>query len=465
MSPELKRNLWLEFTASRVLIMTAVIALATFGVYLITNEGSAAVTDATFGPLEGLGLAGFVFITILWGSRNAARSVIGEMRERTWDFQRISAISPLSMTYGKLFGSTIYTWYGGLLCLAIATPGMAAENGMGYVVRMCGVYVASGLLGHSVAMISALATARRRRADARLAIFPHQAAGLIAALAPLIVATSALESTYALMERDWIPWWSFSISPRTLVLGSTFAFAAWAIVGCWREMRLELMERNAPIVWPAFLAFIVIYVLGFQSTMAILPPPGPEFAPLIVVFAYVAVMVAAYASLIIEPKNTVELRGYGAALMSGRLGEIVRGMPAYGWAFLVAILVAFAVVTSDPIPMPDNVDHLQINRLVVFAGLGFLARDIGIFHFFHARPGQKRGDFAALVTIALMFVLGSGFSGAADSETLAAAFFPHPLAASWTVALPWIQAGVVWMLAINRYRGVRTAPNGSPAIA
>ena len=61
----------------------------------------------------------YFFFTVLWGTRNAALSVVGEIRERTWDSQKLSSIGPAEMVWGKLFGATVQNWFGGLLCLAV----------------------------------------------------------------------------------------------------------------------------------------------------------------------------------------------------------------------------------------------------------------------------------------------------------------------------------------------------------
>src|SRR6185437_14143241 len=59
----------------------------------------------------------YYFLVVLWGTRNAALSVIAEIRERTWDFQKLSASRPFSLMWGKLFGATSFTWFGAILCL------------------------------------------------------------------------------------------------------------------------------------------------------------------------------------------------------------------------------------------------------------------------------------------------------------------------------------------------------------
>jgi pimeloyl-ACP methyl ester carboxylesterase len=57
----------------------------------------------------------FGVLTILWGTRLAANSILDEMADKTWDWQRLSILSPWTMTWGKLFGATAFAWYGGLV--------------------------------------------------------------------------------------------------------------------------------------------------------------------------------------------------------------------------------------------------------------------------------------------------------------------------------------------------------------
>ena len=44
-------------------------------------------------------LAGYFLLCFVWGVRLASDSVANEVRDRTWDTQRMSAISPWSMTW------------------------------------------------------------------------------------------------------------------------------------------------------------------------------------------------------------------------------------------------------------------------------------------------------------------------------------------------------------------------------
>ncbi len=443
MSPELKRNLWLEFTGSRVVLMTSVLGLVAVAVYLISGRHVS--------PLGPIGVGGFVFITIFWGTRNAARSVIGEIRERTWDFQRLSSVAPVSMTFGKLFGSTSYTWYGGLICLVIAAAGLLQMMDTGEVVALIGLLIASGLLAHAVALGSALAIARRRRADGRLSVLPHQAAGLIAAIAPSWCIGSFNRRGFDFETLREITWYDTTYSALEFTAVATFVFALWAIVGCWREMRLELMETNTPVVWPAFLVGLVAFLIGFGRGA------GEGLA-----LAYVGVHVATIIVLIVEPKNAVELRALGEAVRRGRIGRVVTGLPAYGWAFIAAVGLTVAVVSTAPVP---TLRGEVLTGAFAVALLGFLARDIGVFHFFHAKPRQMRGDFSSLVTLGLLYIVGGGFASAADEPLITALVTPAFDVPAWAAVFPWVEAAAVWALAVARFRGARAEPAPMPASA
>ena len=100
MNPEFQRNLWLEASPRR---------LAWAGVVLLLIYGAtvAATRDNPLGPLPalgGVGAAVFVACAMIWGARAAASSVLSEISDRTWDFQRLSALDPWAMTWGKLAG-------------------------------------------------------------------------------------------------------------------------------------------------------------------------------------------------------------------------------------------------------------------------------------------------------------------------------------------------------------------------
>ena len=116
MNPEFQRYLWLEASPRR---------LAWAGVVLLLIYGATVMATRTnpYGPLPvlgGVGAAVFVACAMIWASRAAATSVLSEIADRTWDFQRLSALDPWAMTWGKLAGSASLAWLCGLTGLLLS---------------------------------------------------------------------------------------------------------------------------------------------------------------------------------------------------------------------------------------------------------------------------------------------------------------------------------------------------------
>ena len=107
MNPEFRRQLTLELTPSRLILMPAILLL--LGVCLFAIEKSAPVRFLHHGALTILGLLGATV-----GTFTALSSINDEVNDRTWDQQRMSA---MTLVYGmgqtagrpqlRLVGSTV----------------------------------------------------------------------------------------------------------------------------------------------------------------------------------------------------------------------------------------------------------------------------------------------------------------------------------------------------------------------
>ncbi len=447
MNPELQRNLWLECAPSRLAFMGGVFAIIVAAILILPGEGVVA--------LPALGEFAFIIAVIIWGTRNAARAVIGELRERTWDFQRLSSIRPAAMTIGKLYGATSFTWAAGAVALGLILVGAAADGALGEGLRKAASLVAIGLLAHAVALGSALLSARRGHADAKVAILPHQLAGLAAALAAswsyaagnVALFAQVLQSAAgdAPVAQTQIVWWGLSVPVTAFLLLSTLAFAVFAVLGCWRLMRLELMMTNAPIVWPAFLVFLPVWVIGLGVA---------ENFTVGLIGAYVIVHLATAVALLVEPKSLVDLRAWMGAAARGDVGRVLGLLPAFGWGFLAAAALALALQVHSPmIPLERLRTEFDVDLWrpwIALGALGFLARDIGIFLFFHAGPRQRRADTAAVVVIALLYLVAAPTAAALFGDAARGVFAPSFTAPAYTVLFAWAQAAAIWMAAGGR---------------
>lgn len=449
MNPEFRRNLWLELTPRRVTTMTVVLLLIFF---------AAALSGADWTPSVAA-VAIYYFIVVFWGTRNAALSVVGEIRDRTWDLQRLSSISALQMTWGKLFGSTIFNWYGGAICLAVILVYQLSHNGVVAGALDLVHFVVIGLIAQSIALLASLVAALRRQSHTRLEVFSYQAAGLIAAIAVSYVWEAADPAGSLVMRKPpppFIPWWGQHFDGRGFLLISLAVFTGWILIGCYRSMRLELKMHNGPGVWLAFLVFMGFYVAGFDAW---LPHNSPTYDLLTLRLALVAVTYAVltYVMVLLEPKDLVLYRWLGGEIGSGRIGAALREFQGWMMSF------AFAAATIAALVVWLLHEGAGTEAAVVAAALGFLTRDAAIFVALQTLPGQRRGDFAALISLFALYVLAPAILSGLALKAVLVLFYPQVSDPAWlSPAIGWIEALGLASFAIGR---LAIAPKPVPAAA
>jgi hypothetical protein len=99
----------------------------------------------------------------------------------------------------------------------------------------------------------------------------------------------------------------------------------------------------------------------------------------------------------------------------------------------------------------------MVVRLFTIGILGELARNIGIFMFFNMLQGQRRGDFAALLTLILLYVVTPPFLTALGTPQVGGLISPWaelPSVSISSVAM-WIETAIIWPFAMLRLTQAR----------
>jgi hypothetical protein len=439
MNAEFLRNIWLELTPRRTAQMVVVL-----GLILLTTETTSAA------PVAEVARVLFYGIVILWGTRSAAQAVVGEIRERTWEFQRLSALTPFEMTWGKLFGATSYVWLGGLICLAVMLAGRM-RYGPAPSWHDLFYYPALGLFAHAIALFASLIAIRRRQTRTQFNVFQYQAAGVGAGY----VVWQAQRSIASAGSPD-VEWWGMQIGGEQFFLASLAVFLAWALVGCYRLMRQELQVENAPTVWLAFILFMAVYAAGFADLSFVSRLPIISDAPpLKLAIAHAVLVALTYVAVLFEPKDRVLYRWLGEMLAKGRTAAVLSRLQCWMVAYATAVLSGAALAAQ--LTGADPATLMVLNAPMVIAGLGFLTRDIGVFLLFGLAPGQKRGDMPAVIALGVLYLLLPVLLGASGSGGPALLFYPLPTGGGIGALCAWAQALAVWFLVV-RTRGHRTTP-------
>lgn len=435
MNPELQRYLWLELTPHRLLATPVLLLAVLVLVYLVRDQHVLrAMAVASYWIVLGVG--------VLWGGRLASEAVTGEVADGTWDQQRLCSLGPWSMTWAKLLGAPVFTWYASAPCLVLialgARPGAApAEAALDALLLAIIV-----LFCHAAGLLASLhVTSRGRTVSARPAML-LQLAALGCAAPLLVVAASAFRSGWGPDVR----WFGVPLSLHSFVLASAAAFTAWAVIGCYRLMRAQLQLRNAPWVWIGFVVFCMVYVAGCTwsgERSALLTINGGRIEPLGVALlgAHLSALALGYAMLLMEPKDPVAWRRMLAALRRARLGAALELLPRWACVLPLAAMSAIAAWLAD-----------SAGWLLSLSSLVFFVRDAGLVVTLNLGVHAARADTAALLYLAVLYVLAPALVLAPGGDTsgwLLPSVHGNVLAGVLPGAL---QAALLWAVAGARWR-------------
>lgn len=449
-NPEFVRNLWLVHRPIWLIATPAFLGAIFIVIYLPEMLGSPQVL---FGrpqwEVYAFGL--FYFVTVMLGAARATTAITTEVQQHTWDGQRMSAIPPWQMAWGKLFGSTAYAWYGGLcgilLYVFAATQQSVPSE---HILKNVVVWILIGIVGQSAIFLAALLNL----IDAALST-----RGKTTSAGSLFVALpgyAALPLLWIALPPDlgitWYGWWFGALD---LLLLTAVAFAAWTLTGAYFAMRREFQYTNSPLAWIGFAVFTVLYAAGFD-------PGHGDPLPLLVdswridglLPLYVGVLLV-YASALSEPIEWQLARRFGRAIDGRDWREAVDMMPRPVYALaLLAIVAGTLVVVGEETHWPTILGGQKVTDEVLVAAFLFAARDTGLIILLSISMTRNAAGVAVVSALAaLLFLLPT--VTALLAKPLLPLFWPapatHPVL---TLLPPLIQMAVVWVFLIQRMRRI-----------
>lgn len=437
MNPEFRRHVWLEWSAHRVVLLGVVLASIFVLVSLFDPNGVGNV-------VANAALSLFVLATMLWGSHRAGDAMLDELRERTWDSQRMSAMSPWSMTWGKLCGATIMPWFAGGVCLAVyavARFGPTIADRL-QVIASC---IAAAVLVQALSLIGALVGTRLEK-QARSTLASWSAFGTLALL--IVYFSVYYRST------DAIVWFGLNCERFDFLTASLFALAAWTVFGAYRMMSSELAVATRPWAWCAFVMYLTIYFAG-----VFIRPEWPLnrglalFGAAGIVVAIGASYLAAFA-LFRDPLTFHRLATCVAARQWRRFFE---ELPVWAASFAMAVVFSIlcAALATAPVYSGERVEAVGLAGIVIVL---YAVRNIGLLYYFTYGESHRRVETTTVICIAIISWLLPSIAESMDLTSaqwlLRPPLWDHPLAAAGIIAL---HALAVIVLCWRRYRQ-RIAP-------
>ena len=379
MNPELRRNLWLELTLHRLLAAPVALGLIFLLVYKMSEQGP-------LGPIS-VAAASLFIAFAMWGGVHCGDSVLQEARARTWDGQRMSAIEPWAMTWGKLVGAPAFALYGGWICLAVylvASPERDAP-------KMALFLFAGMVLLGAIAMIGSIVSARK-------ALGRTSSTAWVLGL--VLVVVGPWMSILSASDAD-LSWWGRNWGRLDFLLASTLVFAAWAVFGAHRLMSQELRVRTMPWAWIAFLLFVAVYVSGFGIRER--DGPGKQLNVMLIAGLVVS-MATVYPLLFSEGSGAMTVRRLLLRVAAKDWRRLLEEIPL--WPASLALGFVFCVLTVFLVGPRAGDD--EVFRALVLAPVPIFllaVRDAALYMFFALARQPRRAEAATIFYLALLYWL------------------------------------------------------------
>jgi len=439
-NPEFQRQIWLNWRPSVLVVSLGLCAL------ILALPLTMASLDKRAAALGMTALIGLWAAAVFYGSMLAGRSLREEASENTWDWQRLSALTPWQMGWGKLLGAAVPAWLYALwfalvvLFVSATWPEISRLGGL----RLGGHAVALALLwGLGVqawAMNSVLVAwgQSAKPVDSRQAWLLPMLLLLVVVVNPVFV-----EAYKNIFDGSGTPflWWHIDIG----YLGAAYLYGALllalGLLALWRLLCTRLDVRTLPWAWPLGLAACGFFMAGTVAGNADWSGHGLKaFCGITTLFA------VAGTALIALLHMDGHLRGWRQVQWSasrGRWREALQALPLWPVSWLLALAVS--------ILLPGNGDKDYFFFLLICL---HLLRDCLMLTGFALLAGRLRSPMGvflvawAVVNIALPLLA----AGVAGGESVAivqpvAGVLLGGAAGFIRGAMPWVSLGVQLLVA------------------
>jgi heme/copper-type cytochrome/quinol oxidase subunit 4 len=210
-------------------------------------------------------------------------------------------------------------------------------------------------------------------------------------------------------------------------------------------VREEFKFRTAPIAWPAFTLFLILYAAGFAEGS---PGNGNLFSSRLLIAFFIACGLT-YLTILTERKDPVAYRRMIKEAKDRRWLRLIEKAPCWMLTlpFVVVTAIFFIAFTSVA---GENVGRLS--PVFIMALVAFLGRDIALFNFFNLGERTKRADMLVILWLSILYGLIPGIFMLLRMEAVTALFWPRTDYAFLSCIAALCQLFAAWRLTLTRWR-------------
>lgn len=433
-NPEFRRQLWLQFSVSRLVVAPALLLLIILGIYWMSVDAVSAYTSIaiTGGML-------FLFFTIAMGASAAGSSMVDEINEHTWDQQRMNAMTPWGMTWGKLAGATSFAWYCGAWCLAVAVPAALAVRAEVPVWRFTAIAILVSLLVQTVVLTVQLQMAQSKSKTVKRGSLPIVFAAILWIAIPIITSST---------QNGVQEWWGYAFERVNFSLLSLILFTVCAVVMVWRSMAEALLVRQWPWGWPILALLISAYISGF----------APEQRGIVWCVSALGTGVAmTYLSLLTDKPSLPQWKRIVTRFRLRQWKIAIQSLPRWVGTLLLSLPLALLVMGLPnldrlnllPNPMKGEAAGVWLHAMVVWL---IVLRDAALALAIGFMAERHRRTFSFFVVMLVLHGLLPWLLGTGGTPFLRSFFVPLFTPAPFTVVIALLHAGLALWFLLRRWR-------------
>lgn len=406
-SPEFRRNLWLQLTPMRLWAVPGVILSIFLIIFLIQSNSTDSEIEAIGRSYHSASLLIIGFVTVIVGTVGAALGVLEEIKNRTWDQQRLTSMRPWEMTWGKILGRTALSWYVAMWTIPFALFGALTQESeaAGFLVAQLVLFLIWGLMAHATGLLLSLISLQKNRKAGTIAAIGLSIVALFySGFATLGPYSDVRSCEYLDFSERWAcysetySWYSLDYNTVWFPLLIALVFAGWSLFGSYRAMSKELQFEIGPWGWLGFVVFQMFFLPGFITAD---DTGGLSLSTARMGMAIVIAGAAFYLTLFNEPKKVVDYRKLQNLWKRGNLEKFWLRFPAWGYVYGITSLAAITYMLQVALFETEADSNSLLIAGVVSAGL-FTLRDVGLVLFFNIRE-KLGGDGWALFSLFLLY--------------------------------------------------------------
>ncbi len=443
-NPELRRNLQIELSPRRMFtagLITSIFALIVLPSLLTANSR---VTQPGISSYLMIVLWSQKITLMLGGAISCWRSVRRERELNTFDFQRITRLSPLELAVGKLFGAPALAYFV-TLCLAVPAFFSAATTSpfaMALLFRSYVLLFTGSVVIHAFALMISTVSDKGGAVGGVVLLLLLQVFPLIGWLA----AISAMGSPQGLRETSAFRFYGIAFPPTILWAPLELGFAAWLLLAVVRNIKLDVEAMQLFTVGQGlgFAAYCNFVWIGFYPWAAGAGGTAPGLLLLWGLFFFYLVGIGVLQSRELVRRELREARTVpGPGTLLRPIGLLLAG------AVLTALVI---VMLMEQGHAEEAARHTAQDFFLVPYFAAWLARDLFYLQWMKVRPVRSplRKAFLYLlvfyVSSSIVF-RGSITSTLPDSAAFSAWLAPFALLRTWT-NVEWNAASGMWLLAL-----------------